>query len=226
MQKMMFANAYGPAMSTTEINYTDPVVKVYVDFMVTLRDKGYFDPDANSLDYWGDVLPKFQNGEVAIIYGMLSDTAHWKMFSDSLGKENVGYFPNINLKGFPYRDQQAVQGAGIGYGVFEWSKNKDAAKAFASFYGQNEGASIFMSELGAMSPNKNVNLDGFDYPVLKDIIGWMNKNTVLESTPSIPLVAAKAFQQEQSMLLMLGEITPEEYISTCQKVLESERAAQ
>jgi ABC-type glycerol-3-phosphate transport system substrate-binding protein len=226
MQRMMFANAYGPALSTTTINYTDPQVRAYVDFMVELRDKEYFDPDANSLSYWGDVLPKFQNGEVAMIYGLLSDIAHWKMFSDSLGKDNVGYFPNINLKGFPYSDQQAMQGAGIGYSVFNWSDNKDAAIAYASFYGQTEGASIFMNELGAMSPNKNLNLDNFDYPVLKDILGWMNKNPVLESTPSIPVVAAKAFQQEQSMLLMLGEITPEEYIDTCQKILESERAAE
>ena len=226
MQRMMFANAYGPALSTTEINYTDPVVQGYVDFMVTLRDKGYFSPDANSLSYWSDVLPKFQNGEVAMVYGLLSDIAHWKMFSDSLGKENVGYFPNINLKAFPFKNQQAIQGAGIGYTVFKWSENQDAAIAYASFYAQTEGASIFMNELGAMSPNKNISLDGFDYPVLKDIIGWMNKNPVLESTPSIPVVAAKAFQQEQSMLLMLGEITPEEYINTCQKILESERAAQ
>jgi len=40
MQRMMFANAYGPALSTTEINYTDPQVRAYVDFMVELRDKG------------------------------------------------------------------------------------------------------------------------------------------------------------------------------------------
>jgi len=226
MQRMMFANAYGPDLATTEINFTDSQVKAYVDFMVTLRDREYFDPDANSLSYWGDVLPRFQNGEAAMIYGLLSDIAHWKMFSDSLGKDNVGYFPNINLKGFPYKNQQPVQGAGIGYAVFEWSAHKDAAITYASYYGQNEGAAIFMNELGAMSPNKNVNTDRFDYPVLDEIIGWMNENPVLESPPSIPQVAAKAFQQEQSMLLMLDEITPEEFISTCQKVLESERAAQ
>ncbi len=226
MKRMLFANAYGPDLSATEINYTDPEVKTIVDFFVTLRDNEYFDPDANNLSYWGDVLPKFQNGEVGMIYGLLSDIAHWKMFSDSLGKDNVGYFPNINLKGFPYKDQQNVTGAGIGYSVFQWSENKEAAIAYASFYGQTEGAGIFMNELGAMSPNKNVNLDQFDYPVLKEILGWMDKNPVLGSTPSIPGVALKAFEQEQSMLLMLGEITPEEFISITQKVLESERAAQ
>ncbi|MDA3820995.1 MAG: extracellular solute-binding protein [Bacteroidales bacterium] len=226
MTRMLLANAYGPELSRTEINYTDPQVVAIVNFFVTLKDKGYYDPDALSLGYWGDVLPKFQNGEVAIIYGLLSDTAHWKMFSDSLGKDNVGYFPNINLNGFEFKDQQNIAGAGIGYSVFKWSKNKDAAIAYASFYGQTEGASILMNELGAMSPNKNVSLEKFDYPVLKDVIRSMDQNPVLGSTPSLPGVAQKAFEQEQSMLLMLGEITTEEFIKTTQSILESERASQ
>lgn len=226
MTRMLLANAYGPELSRTEINYTDPQVVAIVNFFVSLKDNGYFDPDALSLGYWGDVLPKFQNGEVAMIYGLLSDIAHWKMFSDSLGKDNVGYFPNINLNGFEFKDQQSIAGAGIGYSVFQWSENKDAAIAYASFYGQTEGASILMNELGAMSPNKNVSLEQFDYPVLKDVISSMDRNPVLGSTPSIPGVAQKAFEQEQSMLLMLGEITTEEFIETTQSILESERAAQ
>ena len=226
MKRMMFANAYGPNLSKTVINYTDPVVKAFVYFMVKLRDKGYFDPDANSMNYWSDVLPKFESGKLGMIYGLLSDIAHWKMFSDALGKDNVGYFPNINLKAFPYKNQQYLMGAGIGYGVFKWSPHKKEAVQFASFYGQTKGASIFMKGLGAMSPNKNINMKEFyNYPVLKVIIGWMNKNPVLGKTPSIPLVAQKAFEEQQSMRLMLGEITADQFISICQKILESERAA-
>lgn len=226
MTRMLLANAYGPDLSRTEINFTDPQVVAIVNFFVLLNDKEFFDPDALSLGYWGDVLPKFQNGEIAMIYGLLSDIAHWKMFSDSLGKDNVGYFPNINLNAFKFKDQQSIAGAGIGYSVFKWSKNKEAAITYASFYGQSEGASIFMNELGAMSPNKNVNLEQFDYPVLKDVIRAMEQNPVLRSTPSIPGVAQRAFEKEQSMLLMLGEITAEEFIEITQSILEAERAAQ
>ncbi len=228
--RMLVANAYPTedrlrGLMEGSTNFTDPEFVGALKLLEEMRAKGYFDPEASGLSYWGDVRPKFRAGKGAMIYGLLSDIAHWKEFSDALGKDNVGFFPNVNMPGQSVKDRLAFQGAGIGYGVFTWSKHQDAAVEYAEFYAR-EGAVVLMQDLGALVPNTKLELSSLDYPVLHDILEYVKTTPTATYDRFIPGSLAKTVEQNQSALWMNGEITFDEYIQKLQKELEYAREDQ
>jgi ABC-type glycerol-3-phosphate transport system substrate-binding protein len=101
------ANGYGPKVSGLadgSQKFTDPAFKEAVLFLKDLIAKGYVEKDGFSRPYFMDGIDKFAAGGGAMFVGLLSDVGNWKVFSDKLGANNVGYFP----AGKPSRRQ--VQG--------------------------------------------------------------------------------------------------------------------
>ncbi|HYW82394.1 MAG TPA: extracellular solute-binding protein, partial [Spirochaetia bacterium] len=165
--RCLVANAFGPnvaGLKDGSVKYTDPLFRESVEFIKTLVDKGYLEKDGFSRPYFMDGINNFAAGNGGMFVGLLSDVGNWKAFSDKLGAKNVGYFPTINFPDSKFKDQQVAQGAGIGYGVMTWSKNPKAAVAYAKFYAAGDGARIYASATGALSPNTAVG--GFEsaYP--------------------------------------------------------------
>ncbi|HET6449756.1 MAG TPA: extracellular solute-binding protein, partial [Spirochaetia bacterium] len=170
--RCLVANAWGPnvgGLKDGSVTYKDPIFKQSVEFVKTLVDKGYLEKDGFSRPYFMDGIDKFAAGNGGMFVGLLSDVGNWKAFSDKLGADNVGYFPTVNLPGSKYKDVQVAQGAGIGYGVMTWSSNQKLAAAYVKFATTGDGARIYASMTGALSPNTAVGGSGSDYPALKTI---------------------------------------------------------
>ena len=152
-----------------------------------------------------------------MIYGLLSDIVCWKDYSDALGKDNVGYFPNINLPGNKYDNVQHFSPIGIGYSVAVWSEHVEEAVQYLKFYSAGEGAAIFAAKLGALIPNVNLDLSASGYSALLEIQKSLGNVSLDYGT-----VIAKASPEiSQYMVLFynLDEISIDEYLENSQKAI-------
>jgi len=185
--------------------------------------KGYIDPAGTSTPYFMDGINNFAAGKGAMFVGLLSDVGHWKAFGDGVGKDNVGYFPTINFPEAKYKDQQVGQPAGIGYSVMAWSKNPDAAMKVVETYARGEGNAIWMGMTGALSPNKNIDIKSLGYPLVGEILKRpfvLDFNTLLlneDANSNFDRYCTQAFVSE--------EITIDQFIDSCQSMLDNKKNA-
>lgn len=215
------ANAYGPNVAGLfdgSQKFDNAVFKESAAFVKTLVDKGYIEKDGFSRPYFMDSIDKFAKGSGAMFVGLLSDVGNWKAFSDGLGAANVGYFPAVNFPDAKYKDQQVMQGAGIGYGVMKWSKNPKLAAAYVKFVSTGEGAKIYSSATGSLSPNTQAAGGATTYPVLKVIQNYLKSG----QKDYIPL-GYNGFEDDANRLcdraFVTGEISIDEFIAAYQKLI-------
>jgi ABC-type glycerol-3-phosphate transport system substrate-binding protein len=215
------ANAYGPNVAGLfdgSQKFDNAVFKESAAFVKTLVDKGYMEKDGFSRPYFMDSIDKFGKGGGAMFVGLLSDVGNWKAFSDGLGAANVGYFPAVNFPDAKYKDQQVTQGAGIGYGVMKWSKNPKIAAAYVKFVTTGEGAKIYSSATGSLSPNTQAAGGATTYPVLKVIQNYLKSG----QKDYIPL-GYNGFEDDANRLcdraFVTGEISIDEFIAQYQKLI-------
>jgi raffinose/stachyose/melibiose transport system substrate-binding protein len=170
------ANAYGPNVAGLvdgSQKFDNPVFKESATFVKTLVDNGYIESDGLSRPYFMTAIDKFAAGGGAMFIGLISDVADWKYFSDTLGADNVGYFPAVNFNDSAYKDQLATQGLNIGYGVMKWSKNQDLAAAYVKFVTTGECVKTYTLATGTLSPNTAATVTSVAYPVLTVIQGYL-----------------------------------------------------
>jgi ABC-type glycerol-3-phosphate transport system substrate-binding protein len=217
------ANIYGPKVSGLvdgSQKFTDPAFKTTITFVKTLIDKGYIEPEGLSRPYFMDGIDKFAAGGGAIFVGLLSDVGNWKVFSDKLGADNVGYFPAVNVPGAKYKDQQVAQGAGIAYGVMKWSKNQKLAAAYVKFVATGQGAKTYAAATGALSPNTAASGGANDYPVLKTIQGFLKSS----QKDYIPLFY-NGYEDDSNRLLdqvfVTKELSVDEFIKEYQALVDN-----
>jgi raffinose/stachyose/melibiose transport system substrate-binding protein len=188
-----------------------------IDMVKEMFDKGYVDPSGTSVPYFVDAINNFKAGKGAMFIGLLSDIGHWKNFCDSLGMDNVGYFPTVNFPEAKYQNVQVLQPCGIGYSVMTWSKNKEAAARVVEGYARGEGNAIWMSMTGALSPNKNMDINKLGYPLVGQIMNQTfasDFNTLLlneDANQNMDRYIAQYFVSE--------EISKDQFVSSFQKML-------
>ena len=227
MFRCLVANIYGPqtvGLTTGEQSFKgNAAFKRAVGIVADLFKNGYMDPNGTSTPYFMDAANNFAAGKGAIFVGLNSDVCHWKVFDDALGKDNVGYFPTINFPEAKYKDQQSGQPCGIGYTIMKWSKNKDAAAKFIEGYARGDGAATWMGMSGALSPNTKLNIATLGYPLVGEI---------LKRTPDRDFVtlltnddANTNFDRYCTQAFVSQEISLDQFIDSCQTMLDNARAA-
>lgn len=221
------ANVFGSKVNrigTADATFTDPGFIAAARFVQTIIKEGYVDPDGKDRPYFMEAIDSFAAGKGAFFIGLLSDIAHWKQFGDAIGKNDVGYFPTINLPEIKNKDIQASQAAGIGYGIFTWSPSQAAAAKYLEFYSAGEGSSIFSSELGALSPNKTLDTSRLGYSALTDIIKYLG-NTAEDYLNMAGFEGGLEGQVQrlQDQVYLLGSMTPAAYAESMDKVAASMR---
>ena len=215
------ANAYGPKVAGLvdgSEKFDTPVFKESATFLKTLVDKGYIEKEGLSRPYFMDAIDKFAAGGGAIFVGLLSDVGNWKIFSDKLGADNVGYFPAVNFADGKYKDQQSAQGAGIAYGVMKWSKNQKLAAEYVKFVTTGQGAKVYASATGALSPNTAAAGGATAYPVLKVIQGYL-KN----SQKDYIAIGYNGFEDDSNRLcdqaFVTNQLSIDDFIAEYQKLI-------
>jgi raffinose/stachyose/melibiose transport system substrate-binding protein len=220
--RCLVANAYGPnvaGLKDGSQTYKDPLFKESVEFVKTLVDKGYLEKDGFSRPYFMDGIDKFAAGTGGMFVGLLSDVGNWKRFSDALGADNIGYFPTINLPDSKYKDEQVAQGAGIGYGVMTWSKNKSLAVDYVKSATTGEGAGIYASMTGALSPNTAVGGSGAAYPALKTIQQYLKGGLALDYLPMFYNGYEDDCNRLCDQVFVTGQLTVDQFIAEYQKLI-------
>ena len=216
------ANAYGPKVAGLfdgSQKFNNPVFKESAVFVKTLVDNGYIEKDGFSRPYFMDGIDKFGTPTGgAMFVGLLSDIGNWKAYSDALGADNVGYFPAVNFPDAKYKDQQVMQGAGIGYGVMKWSKNQKLAAAYVKFVTTGEGAKVYSAATGSLSPNTQAAGGATTYPVLKVIQNYLKSG----QKDYIPL-GYNGYEDDANRLcdraFVTGEISIDDFIVEYQKLI-------
>lgn len=218
---------YGDAglrkFQTGESNFSDPEFRTLVSMIKELRDKDYLDPKGASIPLFMDAIDKFKSGQGAIFLGLLSDIAHWKDFCDALGKDNVGYFPNINHPTAKFKDAQNCMGAGIGFSIMTYSKKKDQAALYLKHYVSGEAPKIFVQKTGAIVPNSKIDYSSLGYPVLSEILDHVAKAATPDFVSFVPAAANNDLQAYDQLLFNAKEITIDAYIEAVQKSLVANR---
>lgn len=225
MLRCFVANDFGPNVAglvNGSAKFTDPLFKEGVQFVKTLVDKGYLEKEGFSRPYFMDGIDKFAAGGGAMFVGLLSDVGNWYVFSKKLGANNVGYFPTVNFPDSKYKDLQMAQGAGIGYGVMTWSKNKDAAAGYVKYVTTGDGAKTYASMTGAMSPLTVSSGIEASFPSLKLIQGYL-KNTAADYLSGV-FKNYGGYEDDSNRLLdqvfVTGQLSVDDFITQYQKLIE------
>lgn len=222
--RALIANIYGaetPKLQTGEQTFANNAgFKRAVEIVQELVKNGYIDPNQSSIPYFMDAANMFAAGKGAMFVGLTSDVCHWKVFSDGLGKENVGYFPSINFPEAANKDQQAGQPAGIGYSVMAWSKHPAEAMKVIEGYARGEGAAIWMSQTGALAPNKNVDINKLGYPLVSKIL---ERTSVLDFVKLLAQEEEQNFRRYCTQLYIAEEITQDKFIESIQKAMDNSK---
>ncbi len=193
--------------------------RTVIGLMRELRDRDYLDPEGIFRPYFSYGLDSFESGNSAMILGLISDIMNWKLFSDSLGKENIGYFPNLVHPDMVRPGAQLIQPAGIMVAVNRDSKHKKEAFSYIEHLFDEESRSILTSELGMMIPVRNMSLPVEEYPVLNRIEAAL-KNPSLDPELFVPSVQVGDLQYRlDDLLINTKEIGVDDYIEKMNKEL-------
>ncbi|MGL1892868.1 MAG: extracellular solute-binding protein [Spirochaetaceae bacterium] len=202
-------------------DFNSKEVKTAISMVKELQDSEYLDPLGNLTPLWMDAIEKFKEGQGAIFHGLLSDIAHWKDFSDTLGKDNIGYFPNINHPNAKYRDAQIFAGAGISFGIYESCENKDAAALYLKHYSTGEALLLYLKKAGALLPYKDLDYSYTGYPIVYEIMNSINNFSVTGGFgPKLNKKYNNDIISNLELLLNTKEITVDEFLTAMQNSIE------
>jgi ABC-type glycerol-3-phosphate transport system substrate-binding protein len=218
--RVLVANIAGPNygdMVTSDAVFATPEFKKAATFVKTLVDKGYVEKAGLTRPYFMDAIDSFAAGSGAMFVGLLSDVGNWKRFSDTLGINKVGYFPNVNLEGSKYKDQQSAQPAGIGWGIFSWTKQTKLALEYIKFVSTGTGAARSAAAAGTISPNMMIDTSKIPYPVLPTIIGYMKTNFSEDFLQFGQANLENDMIRLDDQYFVTGQITVDQYVSGIQK---------
>jgi len=186
--------------------------RIIMDFCLQLRENEYLNPDGIYRAYFNFAPDSFSKGECAMIIGLLSDIAHWKEFSDELGPDNVGYFPNLIHPEMKRPGAQLLQDAGIIIGINKNSRNKELAYAYLQNMYSEQSQKLLVEDLGMLMPMTELKLPSKEYPVLLNIEAALNNSgyDIEQFTPST-YIRDLSYRYDKLLINSL-EITLDDYI--------------
>lgn len=218
--RILVANIVGPnyaSMADSDQVFATPEFKKSALFVKTLVDKGYIEKAGLTRPYFMDGIDVFAAGGGGMFVGLLSDVGNWKKFSDQQGIANVGYFPNVNLVGSKYKDQQSAQPAGIGWGIFTWTKQTKLALEYIKFVTTGTGAARSAAAAGTISPNMMIDTSRIPYPVLPSIISYMKTNFSLDFLQLGQANLENDMIRLDDQYFLTGQITIDQFMKEIQK---------
>jgi ABC-type glycerol-3-phosphate transport system substrate-binding protein len=131
-----------------------------------LRDRAYLDDSGTAADHIFQAAPAFARGEAGLYFGLLSDIANWKVFSDALGPGEVGFFGNLAVPGAAYPGRSLRQPVGIAYAVLASGRARALAERYAAGWAAPEAAAKLIAQVGALVPLAAPEYPLAAYPVL------------------------------------------------------------
>jgi len=202
------ANGWTPAQQEAfakgELKWSSPEVKAILQAWVDSNKDGWYAEGANSTAKFMDEYESFERGENANTIGLISDVAHWKEFDGFLGADKVGVYVMPPVTGGDGALKMPLAG-GIGYGVTNFSPNKDLAIELAKSFAATPAMQVFFEEAGAIPSDTAVDTSKVDSPSAKLILGWLADGASIAHNNMS--TAELEEWHRQSQLLFTGEAT-------------------
>lgn len=223
--RLLVANIVGPngdRLVTSDAVFATPQFKEAAAFVKILVDKGYIEKAGLTRPYFMEAIDSYSAGSGAMFIGLLSDVGNWKIFSDKLGATNVGYFPTVNLPGATLKDQQSAQPAGIGYGIFSWTKQSKLALEYIKYITTGTGAARFAGTSGAISPNMMIDTAKVPYPLLPSVISYLKSGSSVDFVTLGQANFENELQRLDDQFLVTGEINLDQFVAAVQKSYHSQ----
>jgi raffinose/stachyose/melibiose transport system substrate-binding protein len=199
------------AFRAGEMPYDHPKMAKQLELWYEASQRGWWQEGAASETTYMDSHDNFSAGRAAHNQGLISDVAHWKMFSDYLGANNVGMFKNVVIDPDVYdnvEDIPIAAGGGIGWSVPQWSPNVDMAVELVKELTSPDGQLLLFNSAATIIPRNDIDPDLITSPQAKQINEWL-KNAEMPTFYITP-TDLNAEWERQASLLLLGETTPEE----------------
>ena len=203
------------AWTKGDLKWSSPEVKAIVDAWVATKAAGWYADGANSTAKFMDEYESFERGENANTIGLISDVAHWKEFDDFLGADKVGVYVMPPVAGGDGTLKLPLAG-GIGYGVTQFSPNKDLAIALAKSFADTPHMQIFFESAGAIPADTKVDTSKVASPSAKVILGWLADGVPLAHNNMS--TAETEEWHRQSQLLFTGETTVDKALARMDEV--------
>jgi multiple sugar transport system substrate-binding protein len=198
-----------------EMPYDDPKMVKQLELWYEASQSGWWQPGVASETTYFDSHDNFSAGRAAHTQGLISDVAHWKMFGDYLGANNVGMFKNVVVDPDVYdnvEDIPIAAGGGIGWSVPNWTPNPDMAVELVKELTSPDGQLLLFNSAATIIPRNDIDPDLISSPQAKQINEWLNNAEM--PTFYITPTDLNSEWQRQASLLLLDETTPDEASQT------------
>lgn len=194
-----------------EIPYDDPRMSKQLELWYEASQRDWWQEGVASETTYMDSHDNFSAGRAAHTQGLISDIAHWKMFGDYLGANNVGMFKNVVINPDIYatvEDIPIAAGGGIGWSAPQWTEHPEEAVELVQFLASPEAQLVLFNSAATIIPRNDIDANLISSPFAKQINEWL-ANAEMPTFYVTP-TDLNAEWKRQSSLLLLGEITPEE----------------
>jgi len=215
-----YGSMYASAMFTSEdhaeflageIPYDDPRMSRQLELWYEASQRGWWQEAVASETTYMDSHDNFSAGRAAHTQGLISDIAHWKMFGDYLGANNVGMIKNVVIDPDVYatvEEMPIAAGGGIGWSALQWTDRPDEAVALVEFLASPEAQLVLFNSAATIIPRNDIDPNLISNPFAKQVNEWL-LNAEMPTFYVTPTDLNGEWKR-QSSLLLLGEITPEE----------------
>lgn len=215
-----YGSMYASAMFTAEdhaeflageIPYDDPRMSRQLELWYDASQRGWWQEAVASETTYMDSHDNFSAGRAAHTQGLISDIAHWKMFGDYLGANNIGMIKNVVIDPEVYatvEEMPIAAGGGIGWSALNWTENPDEAVALVDFLASPDAQLVLYNSAATIIPRNDIDSNLITNPFAKQINEWL-LNAEMPTFYVTPTDLNGEWKR-QSSLLLLGETTPEE----------------
>jgi len=194
-----------------EIPYDDPRMSRQLELWYEASQRDWWQEAVASETTYMDSHDNFSAGRAAHTQGLISDIAHWKMFGDYLGANNVGMLKNVVIDPDVYatvEEMPIAAGGGIGWSALQWTDHPEEATALVEFLASPEAQLVLFNSAATIIPRNDIDPNLMSNPFAKQINEWL-LNAEMPTFYVTPTDLNGEWKR-QSSLLLLGEITPEE----------------
>lgn len=205
------------ALARGEIEFTDQRFRDVMERYQQLNDAGYFGDARFSTPLFPDGVDSFSNGEGAMFLGLSDVAAHYGVFNEALGVNNVGIFeaPGIAQAEAFYLPVTAT----YVWSIPADSDNREAALAYIRFMASTESQQVHYDVANSFPNNSNVLLDGAPPQLVQMAEDYQSATTFQSAHQVIPAVVLTEWTNVINEVLQ-GRMTIDEGMEQINSVAE------
>lgn len=209
-----------------EIAWTSPEMKAVFVKAKEMIDKGWIEKGVNSYSPYTDAVNIFAGARTAHLLGLISDAPNsWKNLEELTGAGQVGVsLPVAVGRTDADKPNRLEIDGGIGFGITNWSENKDLALDYIKTAVSPKAAAALMESAGGLPSNTKVDLAQMKSAAAKDVVRLLGCCAEDRRIKSNYVTAERLELQRVGQLMITGDISVDDALQSIEQVRQKERA--